>query len=506
MQQGVWRKEGRRLSGNQAPTPVAKVLVVDDDRDFRQIARRDLEERGYLVRTVSTGEEAFRKLDESPADIVLLDYRLPGEDGMAVLERVRAIYPGTDVVMITSYGSIPMAVEAMKHGAAEYITKPFLPDEVARTLSTLVERRNLIKQNKQLLALLNERWGVEALKGRSADIRRIREQIRMLGSSTATVLITGESGTGKELVARALHVVSPRSGGPFVALNAAGLSQNLAESELFGHKKGAFTGADRDKDGLFVAANNGTLFFDEISEMPLDLQPKLLRAIETLEIRPVGSEETRKVNVRMIAATNRDLEEEVATGRFRRDLFYRLNVVRIHIPPLRERRDDVADLAEHFLAQKRGDKSIKGFTPSAMSLLENYAWPGNARELENAVERAVALSLNDIIDAGDLPRQIAGKQDSVAYSRLPSTVDGAASLPLLMLAEMERLTVIRTMAVTGGDKSRAARILGINRATLYRKLREYGVLVEERARSAKAKASRTKRKGRQSGASADASP
>jgi DNA-binding NtrC family response regulator len=455
----------------QTPPQVAPatILIVDDDQDFTRIVCRYLEGRGYLVRTAASGEEAFRSLDAHVPDIMLLDYRLPDTDGLQILSKARAVYPDLDVVMITSYASIPMAVEAMKHGAAEYITKPFLPDEVARTLENIIEKRNLIRQNRRLLSLLNDRWGLDALKGQSRQMRRVREEVRMLGPAGSTVLITGESGTGKELVARALHVLSTRAAGPFIAVNAAGLPASLAESELFGYKKGAFTGAERDKDGLFLAAHGGTLFLDEIAEMPLDLQPRLLRAIETLEIRPVGGEESRKVDIRILAATNRDLDAEVAAGRFRRDLFYRLNVVQITLPPLRARRGDIPELAEHFLAMKRGDKPIRGFSTEAMNLFLNYSWPGNVRELEHAVERAAALALGAVIEPDDLPRQIVASS-----AAQPRGADGASTPPLLPLSEIERIAVLRTMAATGGDKSRAARILGINRATLYRKLREAG--------------------------------
>ncbi|MBN1808896.1 MAG: sigma-54-dependent Fis family transcriptional regulator [Planctomycetes bacterium] len=448
------------------------VLVVDDDRDFRDLVCKDLRARGYEVLTAGDGAEALKRMDGTSVDVVLLDYRLPDGDGIEVLKKLRSMYAGADVVMVTSHGSIPLAVEAMKLGATEYITKPLLPDELAKTLSNIGEKRSLVRQNRHLLNMLNDKWGVEAIRGQSVQMRRIREQIRQLSESTANVLVTGESGTGKELVARALHVTSPKGTGPFIALNAAGIPAGLAESELFGHRKGAFTGADRDKAGLFTAAHGGTLFLDEIAEMPLELQPKLLRAIESLEVRPIGGEDVRKVDVRIIAATNRDLEAEVAAGRFRRDLYYRLNVVHIDIPPLRKRVEDVSEYAEYFLAVKRGDSGIRGFTPAAMHALESYSWPGNVRELENAMERVVALSTDDIVGLDDLPRQVVTIGDN--YGTAPAA-GVKAEFPLLTLEEIERIAVLRTVAAAGGDKSRAARVLGINRATLYRKLRDYGV-------------------------------
>ncbi|HHN45922.1 MAG TPA: sigma-54-dependent Fis family transcriptional regulator [Planctomycetes bacterium] len=488
--------EENKVDTAGAGHPAASVLIVDDDRDFRQLARKCLEERNYSVSTATTGEDALKLLDQRRVDVVLLDYRLPGQNGMEVLECLKALYPGVDVVMLTSHGSIPLAVEAMKRGAADYITKPFIADEVAKILEMLVERRRLLAENVRLRRMLNEQWSVEAFKGHSDAARQLREQIRLLAQSSATALITGESGTGKELVARALHTAGPRAGGPFVAVNSAGLPSGLAESELFGHRKGAFTGAAADSDGLFASADGGTIFLDEIADMPLELQPKLLRAIETLEIRPVGSDTSRRVNVRIIAATNRDLEAEVAAGRFRQDLFYRLNVVRIHVPPLRERAEDVLELAEHFLASRRDEKLIRGFTPEAVAALEAYAWPGNARELENAVERAAALSTGTIIDIPDLPRQLAElhRLPAAAPADPASRTDTAAGAPLLTLKETERITVMRSMALTGGDKSRAARILGINRATLYRKLREYKLIPETPAQVEKKAPPRKNRK------------
>lgn len=452
-----------------------RVLVVDDNRDLRVLIQKMVQKAGHECVSASCAKEAMSALDAGPIDVVFLDYRLPGLNGIEILREMKGLYPDLDVVMVSSFGTIPLAVDAMKHGATDYLSKPLESADFDKILKHINEKRNLEAENRRLKGMLDERFGIEAIKGASSAMKRLRSQIRRVAESDAPVLITGESGTGKELAARAIHQLSRRSNGPFTPVNCPALAATLAESELFGYVKGAFTGADRNRRGLFLLASSGTLFFDEIADMSLQLQAKILRSLETGVIRPVGSEEEESVDVRFVFATNRDLAVMVPAGRFRNDLYYRINVVNIHIPPLREHPEDIPELADHFLKLKSGGR-LKGFRPQAMRLLERYSWPGNVRELEHVMERAAALSRSNLVDIEDLPPEITRAGATFAFS--PTMKGGALqneAFPLLTLAELEMIAVMRTLEATGGDKSRTARILGINRATLYRKIRKYGL-------------------------------
>lgn len=418
---------------------------------------------GFAVASAADGREAVERVAERPFDVVLMDIRMPDMDGIAALKAIRTYNPAVPVVLMTAYSAVESAVEAMKSGAVDYLIKPLDFDLLKATLTKTLEHRE--QGRRDAVAPVP----VEGIVGESPAIRRMLEMIHTVAPSEATVLITGKSGTGKELVARAIHNQSRRKDGPWVAVNCAALSENLLESELFGHEKGAFTGADRRRDGRFLQADGGTLFLDEIGEISLLMQVKLLRAIQQREIQRVGGDATLKADVRLVAATNRDLLAEVAAGRFREDLYYRLNVVSIQVPSLQDRREDIPLLAEHFLRifGERNRKDVKGFTPQAMDMLVKYPWPGNVRELENAVERAVVLLFGSYISERELPLAVTGAAER-AEDALPYPSDGAT------LEEVEREAILRMLDCVGDNKSEAAKRLGISRKTLHTKLKRYG--------------------------------
>ena len=440
------------------------ILVVDDDNSHRATLVTLLGEWGYRVNGAGDGDTAIELCRDNPYDLVLMDVRMPGRNGIEALREIKAYNPAIPIVIMTAYSAVDNAVEAIKAGAYDYLTKPLDFDELRLTLERALDHAFLRDENRTLKNTLATAFDSSGIIGQGPAMRRLLEMVTAIAPSEATVMVTGDSGTGKELVARMIHTNSARKSGPYVAVNCAALTETLLESELFGHEKGAFTGAEKQREGRFLAADKGTIFLDEIGEMPLAMQAKLLRAIQEREIQRVGGDKAIKVDVRIIAATNRDLLRYVEGGGFRQDLYYRLNVVSLELPPLRERREDVPILAAHFLKRfaERNGKSVKGFTPAAMDRLVKYAWPGNVRELENTVERAVVLLMGEYVSERELPPSILAAGGEIQPSR-PSFAD-------MTLEEIERVVVAETVERVGGNKSEAARRLGITRKTLLAKM------------------------------------
>lgn len=486
------------------------VLVADDDRSHRTMLRTLLSGWGYEVAEADDGGSAVAAVQSRPFDLILMDIRMIKVSGLEALTRIKAFNPAIPVVVITAYASVETAVEALKKGAYDYLTKPLDFDELRLTLERAMEHNRLKEENRILKESLGDRFNRQNLIGRSAVMTRLLETAAQVAPSEATVLITGESGTGKEMVAGLIHFNSMRKEGPFVKFNCAAIAETLLESELFGHEKGSFTGADRRREGKFRQADGGSLFLDEVSEMSLGMQVKLLRVLQEREITRVGGNEVIKVDVRLIAATNRNLLNEIAAGRFREDLFYRLNVVTLRVPSLRERIEDIPLLAQHFLARfaEKNHKRIQGFTARAMDRLLRHPWPGNIRELMNAVERGVVLAQGQYLDEAELallPSEMEGSPGlSVPANFLapaparPEAEPGTASprneaggpsreveaaqqtdrsgAGTASLEEVEKETILRTLSAVGGNKSEAARRLGITRRTLHQKLKRYGMM------------------------------
>jgi two-component system response regulator AtoC len=446
------------------------VLVVDDDKNTRDGLQRALQHH-YEVKAVESADAALELLAGGlQADVMLSDLRMPGMDGLGLLRRVMAQYPRTVCILLTAYGSVETAVDAMKQGAYDFLTKPINLDHLDLLVARAIKSRDLEKKVETLENQLNEKYGMENIIGESPAMRQVFEIIRQTAPTQASVLIQGASGTGKELVAQAIHRLSPRAKGPFVAVHCAALSPTLLESELFGHERGAFTGATVQRKGRFEMADGGTLFLDEVSEIDPSIQVKLLRVLEERTFERVGGEETIETDIRVIAATNRDLRAYVKEGKFREDLFFRLNVVDILLPSLSERTGDIPLLADRFLKEytERNNRQIDGFTPDAMGLLTAYAWPGNVRELRNAIEKMVVLSRSDRLSARDVPANIreAVRGSASAATRAPALLSGS-------LADTERRKIMAVLEKNGGNRTRAAEELGISRRTLHRKLREY---------------------------------
>jgi len=446
-------------------------LVVDDEESIRRLCMTVAQGLGFTCMEASTGEDALALLEEKPAHIILTDLVMPRMSGLEFLERVRKILPRAEVAVMTGHSSVETAVQAMKLGAYDYISKPFTPlEELRLFLRRMAEKIRLVEENQFLRQRMSAETELHGIVGSSPKIQEVLRMIARLKDTRNPVLITGESGTGKELVARAIHFRGAFANRPFVAVDCGSLVPTLIESELFGYEKGAFTGAMRTKIGLLQSANGGTVFLDEIGELPLELQAKLLRFLQEKEVRPVGSNQKFKVDVRVIAATNRDLEAAYRVGDFRKDLYFRLNVITVHLPSLREHRSDIPLLVQWFL-----DRSSRGsnaqVTSAAMKRLLEYEWPGNVRELENCVERATALGDGKTIDVGDLPPAIVGA--------LATTAEGQASqgssLSSNDLEDIERATIQRVFDQVNGDKVVAGKMLGISRATLYRKLKRYNI-------------------------------
>ena len=465
-----------------------RLLVVDDEQSIRKLCVTVGEALGFVCLEAESGDAALALLEEQPAHMVLTDMVMPHMSGLEFLEKVKKLLPRTEVALMTGHGSIETAVQAMKLGAYDYITKPFSPlEELRLFLRRMAEKVRLVEENEFLRQRMDSETAVHGIVGSSAKIQEVLRMVARLKDTRTPVLISGESGTGKELVARAIHFRGAFSGRPFVAVDCGSLVPTLIESELFGYEKGAFTGALKSKQGLFQSADGGAVFLDEIGELPLELQAKLLRVLQEKEVRPVGSNQRVKVDVRVIAATNRDLEAAYKTGNFRKDLYFRLNVVTVQVPSLRERRSDIPMLVHWFLERYAPGSSLR-VANAAMKALMQYDWPGNVRELENCVERAVALGNGRIIDLSDLPPAIAGASSSqpVMAETDDQLADSMDDLPAHSpgrpvattdLEDIERATIQRVFEQVKGDKTLAGRMLGISRATLYRKLKRYNIAV-----------------------------
>ncbi len=461
------------------PPGKMRVLILDEDAAVRSAISEIAASRGFLPHAVATVEAAREYLRGNSTDVLLLDLKSPNGEGIELLDEVKTLQSDTSIVVMTAFATVTSAVEVMRTGATDYLTKPFAMEELAAVLERTATRRQLNSDSRKLRERLRSQQNLGTIIGQSPEMDKLYRILSKVAHSSHPVMILGESGTGKELVARSIHGNGPNAQKPFLPVDCGSLVPTLVESELFGYMKGAFTGANRNKDGLLVAAEDGTVFLDEIGELPLELQAKLLRALQEREVRPVGASHRVPIRARILAATNRDLNQMVEQGRFRKDLFYRLNVVSLKIPPLRERRQDVPLLTAHFL-ERIGKEYGKKFElgDEALRVLAEYDWPGNVRELENALERACSFASGDVVQLGDLPTQL---QDFRMQQRrltvpLRQTLQAAAAQPgVTSLADMEKQAILDTIRRLKGDKLQAARLLGIGKTTLYRKLKEYNI-------------------------------
>jgi len=447
-----------------------KILVVDDEASHRQMIKAVLSAEGYEIEEAAEGQEAVRSVEAKFYDLILMDIRMPGLSGVEALKKIKDISPGIAIIIMTAYASVDSAIDALKAGAYDYLTKPLDIEELKILVAKALQFHRLEKENVYLREQLNDRFDFSNIIGRSPAMKRLFETMALVAPSEATVLIVGESGTGKELIANAVHHNSPRAAKPFIKVNCAALPETLLESELFGHEKGAFTGATTRKQGRFQMAHRGSILLDEIGEMSPATQAKILRVLQEREFELIGSTQTIKVDTRIIAATNKNLEEEIEQERFREDLFYRINVVTIEVPPLRDRREDIALLADFFLKHysEKNRRLIKGFTPRATDLLKRYDWPGNVRELENIIERAVIMARGEMITPLEFPVDLQDLDEGLKESRIDLT-------PGRSLKEVEKVMILRTLEEEGGNRTHAARKLGISRRTLQLKLKEYGI-------------------------------
>lgn len=446
----------------------AKILVIDDDSSLRRVLEYNLLEEGYEVQAASSGEEGLYLFGQSRPNLVITDMKMSGMDGMMVLKSIKERSPETLVIIITAFGTVDVAVEAMKAGAHDYITKPFNRDELRLTVRKALQFDGLAEENKRLKSELSDKADFRTIVGSSKEMEKVFEVIRKVADTEAAVLITGESGTGKELVARSIHANSSRRDAPFVAINCAAIPRDLLESELFGHVKGAFTGAIRDKSGKFQVADGGTLFLDEVGDLPVELQPKLLRALQEKEVEPVGGTKALKLDVRIVSATNLNVDKAITDGTFREDLYYRLSVIPIHLPPLRERRKDIPLLIRYFCSKHGSDKIT--FAKDALETLTMYPWPGNVRELENSVERLLIMRNSDLISLSELPDKfLENSRHGSAIVKLPDE-----GYPL---EQLEREVVVMALEKNGWNQTAAARFLSIPRHTLIYRIEKYGIVL-----------------------------
>lgn len=438
------------------------ILFVDDEENILSSLKRVFIDEDYILHVACTAEKALKILSKSLINAALIDLKMPGMDGLSLLKAIKDEYPAIMVVMLTGHGTISDAVKAIRYGAEDFIEKPFVAESLIAKVSSIYERWQLKDENQRLKTEMGLRFKYEKLIGNSKNTLLLKKMISKVSRSDATVLIQGETGTGKELVAKALHHHSPRSDNPFIVVDCATVNETMLESELFGHVKGAFTGAHQNSKGLVLAANKGTLFFDEIGELPLRVQAKLLRVIQEKEIRPLGSNKSQKVDIRIIAATNRDLKQEIVENKFREDLYYRLETVTIKVPPLRDRTDDILNLTAYFInLYKTEFSTVNNVSADALTYMEKYSWPGNIRELENLIRRAMALSREDKILLSDLPEQISGP----GFARSVPSEDS--------MAAYEKIAIENALEISGGHRKEAAHILKIGEATLYRKIKKY---------------------------------
>jgi DNA-binding NtrC family response regulator len=445
----------------------AKLLIVDDEKNIREGLQKALSLDGYDVLLASDGQEAMERLEEGDTDLVITDLKMPILSGEEFLKNALERYSNLPIIILTAFGTIENAVEAMRNGAYDFITKPLNIDKLSLIVKRALENSLLKRQNRELLSQLRKKYSFENIIGKSAVMKKVFETIELVAPSRANVLVTGESGTGKEMIADAIHHNSPRRDKPYVKVHCAALPESLLESELFGHEKGAFTGAIARKRGRFELANLGTIFLDEIGEISLQTQVKLLRVVQEREFERVGGEERIKVDVRIVSASNKNLKEEIDRGNFREDLFYRLNVVSIHVPLLRDRPDDIPLMVHKFIEEfsKENNKEIEGITNGALQALMSYKWPGNVRELRNVIESIVVLTKSKVITEGDLPSYVLSKDEKLSL-KLPAGMS---------LADAEKHLILFTLENTGGNKTKASEILKIGRKTLHRKLAEYGI-------------------------------
>ncbi len=449
-----------------------KVLVIDDDASLRRVLEYNLQEEGYEVFTAATGEEGLQAFDKNTPDLVITDMKMPDLDGFQVMQRIKERSSDTLVIIITAFGAVDSAVKAMKLGAYDYITKPFNRDELKLTVGKALRMKGLSAENRRLKEELTERAEFRNIIGISPAMEQVLAMVRRVADTEATVIITGESGTGKELVARALHGLSSRRNAPFVAVNCAAIPKDLLESELFGHARGAFTGAVRDNPGKFRLADGGTIFLDEVGELPLDLQPKLLRALQEKTVSPLGGSASHKLDVRVLAATNTDLEKAITDGDFREDLYYRIAVIPINLPPLRERREDIPLLVRHFAA-KRGSVNVV-FEKDVLEAMQRYSWPGNIRELENTVERLLIMKEGNSIGIGDLPEKVRCRMEIKSGTIINLPAEGYP------LEQLEREIVQEALERNGWNQTSAARFLRIPRHVLIYRMEKYGIETPEK--------------------------
>jgi two-component system NtrC family response regulator len=453
------------------------ILIVDDEKNYRVVLEALLGPEGYEIITVDKSSEALRLFREADLDLIITDMKMPGLSGMELLEECNKINPELPVIMITAYGTIEMAVEAMKKNAYDYITKPFQNEQIKLTVKKALEKYRLIKQNRLMSEALSDRFKFRNIVGKSKPMLKIYDIVDKVSRSKASVLITGPSGTGKELIAKAIHYGGPGKDRPFISVNCGALTETLLESELFGHEKGAFTGAVAMRKGRFELADEGTLFLDEIGDMPPSLQVKLLRVLQETEFERVGGVRTIKVNVRVISASNRNIKEEVAEGTFREDLYYRLNVINIEVPPLKERLDDIPLLVKHFIEKYKNNEGISKMelAPEVWKLLYDYSWPGNVRQLENVIERAVVLNSNGVISLDDLPEELTETEADFDVDRfIPPNV------PLqIALERIEERLIMRALAQCNNVQSHAAKTLGITKSLIQHKMRKHNIFIKE---------------------------